>query len=115
MLTIKNINKINDRNLTRDGFWYVYMIEDAVNWDLNTKEQTPIYNIRLRNHLMDNAICDVELKREHVVAPDAISSSIWYKLSCRKKEGREQIHYISKEALKNIDRLLESINILIEK
>lgn len=114
MLTIQNRDKIISRHIQfKDITWYVYLIEDCVNWDLNTKENYPFYNIVLKNYIDNNKI-NVELKRDKVTDDFNMSKFNWYKVSCV-RDMREHVQYISYVALKDIDRLLESIKIVIEE
>lgn len=112
MLRIKNKEKIKGEWIKTPGFytaWQVESISDAINWNMQTKVQYKFYSIRIKNN-ETGVLIDVELHRDKT-SDGGLASCNWYKLSCR-ISGKENIHYIGEDALKNMDRLLESIKLV---
>lgn len=112
MLTIKNKEKIYNQFLTISNtvgslVWYVKSIDEAVNWNLNTKMSYPIYSIRISN-AYSKEFLDLELKRDSVD-----KWGVWYSLSC-KRNPNDVIHIthnIEKDDIKDMNKLLEWIRI----
>lgn len=98
MLTIKNKERLNGMHIPTTHFadWYVKSIEEVVNWSLTTKEQTPIYQIRIKNSLTKNVI-DIDLHREAITR--------YYKIVCVRDSGTKT-ELISYNTLRNMSELL---------
>ena len=97
MLTIKNKDKIVNFIIRE---WFIHKIDEVVLWDLNTKENWPVYMIRLTNY-KTNENRDIQLNRERL-------NGRWYKLSCVRgiKENKE---LVTRYTINDIDRLLDII------
>ena len=102
MLVIKNIDKIIGMQI--HNHWYLKNMQGMVSvMDLNGTHKE-LYQIVIQNKQSGGA-------RKMYLHRDKIEHDnlFWYKLSYIQSDGIEQIQYISSNALKNIDRLIESI------
>lgn len=102
MLTIKNIDKIVGMQI--HNHWYIKNMQGMVSvMDLNGTHNE-LYQIVIWNEVSGD-------KRRMHLFRDKIQEDnlLWYKLSYMQSDGVEQIQYISSNALKDMDRLIECI------
>lgn len=103
MLTIKNINKIVNHQITPE--WYVEDIREMHSHNLQTKKIQHLYLITIRNR-GNKYFEDVRLYRVK-----GFLNRNWYELSCTRK-GNVNTQYLSIKGIENIKALLTHIKIV---
>jgi hypothetical protein len=106
MLEIKNIDKIKNKVIGSTGY-YVDKIE-PVELSFSNEPSSHFYHIELANQ---KKYIIVRLNRDKIEDKMGLANCNWYKLSCV-REGVTKKYYISGIALKDMNRLLESIKIV---
>lgn len=102
MLTIKNIDKIKGMQI--HNHWYIKGMQGMVRvMDMNGTHKE-LYQIVIWNDASggERKMYLERNKIEH-------DNLLWYKLSYIQSDGWEQIQYISSNALKDMNRLIECI------
>lgn len=102
MLTIKNIDKIKGMQI--HNHWYIKTMQGMVRvMDLNGTH-AELYQIVICNDVSGSE------RRMHLFRDKIEHDNLfWYKLSYMQSYGVEQIQYISSNALKDMNRLIECI------